>query len=114
MRTLTAETYSRLREPYETECWWAAYAFDNDVQADPRVLVANWYVDSPETHMENDDDFAAMVKCPKLSAVAVVEISELMRCGHLDASDIMAVYCREWRARKKLEREQAEEMVGAE
>jgi hypothetical protein len=26
----------------------------------------------------------------------------------------MAAYCREWRARKKLEREQAEEMVGAE
>jgi hypothetical protein len=74
---------------YETECWWAAYAFDDDVQADPRVLVANWYVDSPETHMENNDDFAAMVKCPKLSTVAVVEISELMRCGHLDASDII-------------------------
>jgi hypothetical protein len=78
---------------YEAKCWAAAYAFDDSVQADPRVLVANWYIDAPTIHMEDDKNFVAMVKCPKLFAIGAVEITQLMRRDHLRAADIIPMAC---------------------
>eukprot|EP01046_Picozoa_sp_COSAG06_P036500 COSAG06_NODE_4029_length_4643_cov_7.802597_6_plen_267_part_00 len=104
---------------YISESWRPVFLFDLSVLQEPCVLVAMYTVEHDRTGPDGEGvkayaqdkgvlaeyqkQLQRVYACPKLVVQALISIMENM-----------AAYCRAWRARKKLEREQAEEMVGAE